>query len=416
MGWMVLTIMIVQADTVRLRPEELLERVLDRAPGVEAAMQEAEAAQARARQVRAWADPQLSVQVDNVGAQRAVTDLDGLRGLEGQAVIGWSLPVGGDRGARIRSGEAEVRGAEARLRLTQGEAGLRAVAAVAGVRRDRENARRAREEVSSLESLAAALSLQAEVGRAAGGDAARARLALSVAREALAKALSELALSEAELALVAGLPTGVIAQIDAPSCAVTPMAQEGADPAPPPEVDWIRAERDRAEASLDLARAERIPDLTPEIGLRRTMGTEALYAGISLDLPIGGQTFRGVDAARAEAAAAGLRAQDRLRALDAERDAAERGWRAVEEAGAHFTAPAWEADLEAVVIAVEARWALGEGTLLELLDGRSARFSALAARARWGAEWSIARARLLRLQGASPQPALFCEPLSRTDS
>ena len=92
------SLLIVQTDTVRLTSAEFLDQALAAAPGVEPAELQADAARARADQTRAWANPQLSLQVDNYGAEREVTNIDGLAGLEAQAVFAFPLSVGGDRG------------------------------------------------------------------------------------------------------------------------------------------------------------------------------------------------------------------------------------------------------------------------------------------------------------------------------
>lgn len=421
-----------QLDTVRLGPGELVERVLTSAPGVEAASRFADAAEARARQARAWGNPTISVQFDNYGAEEEVTNIAGWRGLEGQAVVALPLPIGGDRGARIRRGEAEARVAEASFGMAQADAVLRLVAAYGAARRDTELLRQTRTEVETLEQLAEALGLQAELGRASQGEAARARLALSVAREQLAMVAAQQRASAEELALVSGFEAGSVIDVVAPQCQLderlsgaTMGSMEGMaaglvdgsadDPlvGSVPEVRLAEARVASAQADLDLARAGRIPDLTPEVGLRRTMGVEALYAGLSFDLPLFDRQSRSVDAARADALGAEAAGDDLQRALDAQRAAARGALEALTEAGRHFTSPDWGADLEASVRAVEARWELGEGTLLELLDGRRARIDAISARGRWGAQWLTARARVARLNGAPLGADLICDPIAR---
>lgn len=414
MSLVLISLLTVQLDTVRLNPAELVERALVSAPGVEAAAQFAEAAGARAQQARAWGNPTVSLQVDNVGAEEEVTNIAGWQGLEAQAVMALPLPIGGDRGARIRLGDAEAQVAEARFGLAQGDAMLRLITAYGAARRDAEQLRQTRDEVETLEQLAAALGAQADVGRASVGDAARARLALAVAREQLAVVAAEQRASAEELALVTGFGPGSVIEVGAPRCSLDEAAPivTPAD-ATAPEERLVEARVASAQADLDLARALRIPDLTPEVGLRRTMGVEALYAGLSFDLPLFDRQSRSVDAARAEALGAEAEGHDLQRALEAQRAAAEGALEALTEAGRHFMSSDWGADLEASVRAVEARWQVGEGTLLELLDGRRARIEALSARGRWGARWLTARARVARLNGAPLGAELICDPIAR---
>lgn len=303
------SMLVVQSDTVRLTPLQFLDQARAAAPGVELAELQADAARSRAEQARAWANPQLSLQVDNYGAEREVTNIDGLAGLEAQAVFAFPLAVGGDRRARMRLGAAGARGAEASLQLTRGDASVRAVAALALVRRDAAAFERARDEVETLTQLADALDRQAELGRAAAGDAARTRLALAIALESLALQQSDLARSRAELAIVAGYDPLQAVEVVAEQCTAAAFVSESDGPpvGDVPEVALAQAEEDLAQASLELARAQRIPDLVPELGLRRTMGTEALYAGLSFNLPLFDRQSRSVDAAQAEALGAATR-------------------------------------------------------------------------------------------------------------
>lgn len=403
-------LLLVQADTVRLPSDTMLSRVLTRAPGVSAALLRSDAATARAAQARAFTNPGLSVNVDNLGAEEEVTNISGWRGVEGQAVLTFDVPLGGDRRARIAAADAGRQGAEAQARLAVADAVVQAVDAVAAARRDERLARQASTEVATLVELSTALRAQSAAGRASEGDAARARLALSVARERLARHEAQATESRARVALMVGEPPDTPLQVVGGSCPV-PAATPGA--LPPPEIALAEARNAGGAANLDRALAGRIPDLSPEVGLRRTMGVEALYAGFSVGLPLFDRQSRAVDAARSEARAADAEARDVRRQLAADRAAADAAFDAHSDAGSHFTAPGWAADLERAVESVEARWQLGEGTLMGLLDGRRARLEALAARERWAAAWLVARARARRYGGAEPTPDLFCEPLRR---
>lgn len=415
MSLVLVALFALQADTVRVAADTALARVLSQAPGVAAAAHRADAAAARAAQARAFGNPQLSVNVDNVGAEEEVTNISGWRGVEGQAVLTFGLPLGGDRGARIAESDAVALGARALSRLTTADAVVAGVEAAAAARRDGRIAGYAAAEVATLERLAGALSAQAGAGRASEGDAARTRLALTVARENLARTLGQARASEARLALALGVEGETPVRIAAPVCPAPAEAlpPPGSGGGAPPEILLADAREAEGEAGLARARAGRIPDLAPEVGLRRTMGVEALYAGVSLGLPLFDRRGRAVDAAAAEARGAAAEARDLRRAVAAEVDVARRTLAALADAGTHFTDPDWGVDLERTVSAVEARWELGEGTLVELLDGRRARLDALAARERWAAAWVVARARLRRLTGIDPAPDLFCDPLVR---
>lgn len=399
----------VQADTVTLSAAEYLERVVARGPGVTAAALRADAASHDARQAGAWTNPDLAVTVDNVGAQTEVTGLSGAEGLEGQAVFTFALPLGGDRGARLERGlgladEASALAVAARL-----DAVADAVAALARAQRESRIAEGVGEELDAMEALAAALDAQAARGRAAEADAARARLETTTVRESWARARAAADAALVDVARRGGFAVDEPVAITPGACGPPPDDGGGGSPRIAAAEARVRA----ARGNEAVAGAERIPDVRPEIGLRRTMGVEALYAGLAVALPFFDRGSRRVQGARAATAAALADADDERRRVEAETAAAHRAFAALDAVRADFAAPGWDADLERVVDAARVRLQLGEGTLAELLDARRARLRALEARERWAADWRTARARLAALQGREPTSDLLCDPLTR---
>lgn len=408
LGTLAFAFLLVQsADTVELSPSEALRRFLESSPRVEAADHLVRAGSARAVQARAWTNPMLSFSVENLGAAEAVTGLPAPDGLEGQALLGLVLPLGGGRGAGIRQADARVRASTADAEWVRGDAAVQAVGAAASAQRDRRLAVLAAEEAGTLRSLADARSAQAAEGRASEGEAARIRLAAALAEATLAEARGAEAVATAELARILGYGPGTVVRVAAGNCS-TAGAPDGGSP---PEVDAARAREEVARAGLDLARASRIPDLQPQVGFRRAAGTDALYVGLGFQVPLFDRRGGFVDAASAELAAAEADLRASMEAVEARRTAAARALEALDEAGAGFRT-GWVDDLDRVVEATEARYELGEGTLVELLDGRRARFEALSSRERWRAAWQTQRALLLGLSGVGPTPDLFCDPLA----
>lgn len=397
------------SDTVLLAPAEALRRVAE-APRVFAARERGRAGQRRAEQARAWPNPGLTVAIENFGAEEAVTGLAAPEGLEGQAVLGYRVPVGGDRGAAIREADAMARAGEAEAARVAGDAVVRTVSAAAATDRERALLAQAEVEARTLRRLADALTLQAREGRASDGEAARARLAATLAEGRVAEARASLAATATELARLLGYPPDRSVRIASVACRMLPEREATA----PPELDAARSRETAAEAAVARVKAGRIPDLEPQVGLRRAAGTGAAYVGLGLQLPVFDRSSRAVEAAAAELSAA--RAERRAAAVEveAQRTAAARAMEALQAAGARFQA-GWLDDLARVVEATEARYELGEGTLVELLDGRRARSEALASRERWRAAWRIQRARLLRLSGAEATPDFFCDPLVEED-
>jgi len=400
------------ADTLVLTADEAFQRALQSAPTLQASRSHASAADALVRQAGAWFNPVFSITAENLGATQPTTGIKGIEGVEGQAVIGGLLPIGGDRGALREAAEARL--LEARSTESLAEADLRAslIVGIAHAARDDERLRRAREEASGLEALARALAAQAEAGRASDGEAARAHLAMVSAHTAAAVVAAEAASSRERLTLLLGLAPRTAVRVRLPSCSPPPTQPE---PSQPPEVAVAAARRQAAAAASSQLRAARIPDLIPQVGLRRSAGVSALYLGLSIVLPVFDRSGASIAAAASEETAT-LAALDRVeREVAAERASALQGLIVLEEAGARYTI-AWTAALDGAVRSAEARYRLGEGTLTELLDGRRARLQALDGYEAWRAELFTQRARLARLSGTPIDATTLCGATLPTDT
>lgn len=414
MHWMLLMAMLQPApDTVGVSAAEALVRAVERSPQAEAARLQAESAAFEAEQAEAFTNPLLSVSVENLGSSEEFTGIPGARGLEGQALLSSIVPLGGDRGSRIRYARAMAATARAEATMAQADRALAAAQVISAAVRDRALVETAEEELATLDRLAEALALQEAEGRASLGDAARADLARVQAATRLARQQVAEAASNEALARILGLEPGTIVSVTVEPC-VPPGtdALEGDSVPPVPDLLQAEARLELAQAGIDQALAGRVPDLLPQVGLRRTGGNSGLYLGLSTALPLFDYGNRGVDAARASEAAADRLQDDAVRRLQADRAAARRSEEALSEAGARFSVT-WQNNLQAAVTAAEARFDLGEGSLYELLDNRRARLAALDDYWQWQAEWWVARARTARLEGAIPQAYAPCSfPLS----
>src|SRR5690606_4964569 len=106
-------------------------------------------------------------------------------------------------------------------------------------------------------------------------------------------------------------------------------------------------------ADVALRRANRIPDLRPQVGLRRSAGLSGLYFGIGFDLPIFTRQGDAIAAARAEHDASRAEQDELMSRLEAERAVAAMSLELLEEAGRHFDG-SWSAALELSVTAAQA--------------------------------------------------------------
>jgi len=399
------------SDSIAMTADEAFVRALESAPALQASRNRTSAAGALVRQAGAWSNPVLSVTAENLGATQPTTGIGGMRGVEGQAVLGGWLPLGGDRGALRAGAEARLLEARSMERRTESEVRVALVEAIAFATRDDERLRRAREEASGLEALAAALAAQAEVGRSSEGEAARAHLAMVSAHTTAAEVAAEAATSRERLTLLLGLAPGTAVRVR-PSVCIAPAAAH--EPAQPPEVAVAAARRQAATAMVSQLRAARIPDLAPQVGVRRSAGVSALYLGFSIGLPLFDRSGASLAAAASEEAAMQAELARIERQAAAERASAQQGLVVLEEAGTRYTA-AWAAALDLAVRSAEARYRLGEGTLTELLDGRRARLQALDGYESWRAELFTQRARVARLSGTPIDAATLCGTALPTD-
>lgn len=393
------------ADTVRLSADQAFERAVASAPALEAARRRAAAAAGEVEQARAWANPTLTVTAENLGATRPISGVGGVSGLEGQAVLmGW-VPIGGDRGAARSVAAAREHESRALAAVAEADVRLTLVQSLARWRENEAGLRRAREEGQALGSFASGLAAQADRGRASEGDAARAHLAMVSALSAAAEAEARAAATRSSLAVILGLAASTQVVVSFPDCTVRSPSHES--PQEPADAIAARARQAAAAARLDQRRALAIPDVSPQIGVRRAAGVSALYAGLSVGLPLFDRGSAGKRAAAEEVAAASADLDAVTRSLDMEEAAARRGVEALEMVGAEY-GEAWLAALARTVTSAEARYRLGEGTLTELLDGRRARLAALADYERWRAELVAVRARLARATGAAIGPETLC--------
>ncbi len=411
-------------DTVVVSAAEALRRSLEASPVTAAAHQRTLAADSRVSQARTFGNPTLSVTAENLGAAVETTGQPAWEGTEGQLLLGFRIPLGGDRGAAIRTAEAEAAEQEAREAVVSADVQVEAVDAIARLLRDRALLEHAVTDAEGMQALADAVGQQAERGRAPDGDAARLRLASTSAWARVASARTAEARSSADLARLIGLDPGTGIVVTLPGC---DLPGPGGPPAPVEDTGPMAGgagDAMRADAAPDLAMVDArirtweetearllagaVPDLVPQVGWRRSGGFDALYVGLQLELPFFDRAQGARGAARLEASAAEADRAALSAWLEAQRAAAIQAVEALDRAGERFD-DAWRAALARTVEAAEARYAMGEGTLTELLDSRRGRLDALAAFEGWRMELMGWRARAARYSGTPIHEGVFCD-------
>lgn len=390
------------AATLYARPDSLsLPDALARAqshPSLAARELEAKALDAQARKAGALANPHLSAEAENFAGSGALV---GTGALETTVRLEQTIPLGGKRSGQRRQAEAEA--SAARL-----ERDRFALELVRRVRETFYEALTAQEHEVQAVRKAAALDLAARAAerrRAAGGGSPSDALKLSVERaraeQERNRASLAAALARARLAALTGDSAGVPGVRGALSMRDPLPAWEVVKAAvgQHPELKRFTAERAARRATLDLARAERVPDLSVNAGVRRLNapgGSDmAMVGGVSLPLPLW---------SRNTGAVAG--GELRLSAAEREEEAARRErvaearalWESlilrgteVERLGSELLPQA-----ERAAIAAREAYESGRYSVLEMLDGERLLFetndSYLEALAAWHRDDAALRA------------------------
>jgi outer membrane protein TolC len=413
---LILTSLRVGSDTVTVDVETALQRGIEVAPALEMSRYRVEAASRRSAQASPWPNPIVAVSVENLGQSEEFTGIPGFEGLEGQAILTAPLPFGKERAGAIQSAAAQETAALAGAEAAALQVRTDLLVAIGALLRDQVLVSSARDEAETLDRIAEALLAQAEAGRAPEGDAARARLAAGMARTRLARREGAFAVGSADLSRRLGYAPSTVIRLAAPVCepSVPAPGQPGVDveAGRPPELRAAEARVEVARGQTEVARGIRMPDFAPQLGVRRTGGATGLYVGLATTLPLFDRGGERIGASIADENNALAERRDIEERWTAAREAARGVLTALERAGAYFDDD-WFESLERTVVAADARYRLGEGTLFELLDSRRARLQAQDDYHTWQAEWWQARLEIERLEGRPAPASIIClDPLA----
>ncbi len=290
-------------------------------PAIAAARSRERAAVAAAGVAGRWTNPAVEFRSENWGA-----DVPGL-GLDSFATVTQTLELGGKRGARrgaaLAGAEMARVDAFATTRDIEGELAGRFLEAV-----------RLRDRVEILAAQGDAFAelvrvLERRVAEGFAPDAERARLAAERAAVAIALTRAEAAAERAflELRALAALPDGAAAAaLVRPDPLPLPTgdpAQLAAGAAPGrPDVRAAAARVETAVRAVRLQNSLRIPDLTVNTGLKRTLDTNTGVFAVGFGLPVFDRNQVAVTLARGEVRAAELERDLVTRRAEADASAA----------------------------------------------------------------------------------------------
>jgi cobalt-zinc-cadmium efflux system outer membrane protein len=274
---------------------------LERHPSLAAFSEELRAAEAKRLQAGARSNPELGLEMENVSG-----NLPGFSRSETTLSLGQVLELGGKRSARIRAARAEEE-----VRAGEWEAQKLAVLAV--------TARRfidtvfatglvslQEDEVRIAEQVRASVAQKVRAGAVSPAEALRAELELSSARLDLLDLQEELSLSRERLGSLwlEADPSTIVLDAVLDSARTLPSRESLEERIETsPELARLAREVAAREARIELARAQRAPDLELELGYRRLQEEEAntLVGGLRVPLPLFDRNQGSIAAAEAEA-------------------------------------------------------------------------------------------------------------------
>jgi len=320
------------AESPVLSFDDALARAATSGPVALVAESEREMAAARARQARAWENPSLSVEVENVLGRGPYRDFDAA---ETTVSLSQPLPLGGGRSGLLRAAQADVAAAEAGAALAaielRRDLAIAYAEAVAADRRaaigreraalgaqtreavDRRHAAGLESDLQRARVEVETAGMQAEARRAAAAALAHRRALAAHWREETVTA----ALDDAWFDAAPRLPPGTVSH--------GAVSQGSAAPGHP-QRRLAQSRLDQARAALDAARGARYGGVEATVGARRFADApgadRAWVLGLAMPLPLWDRNESGIVAARAAVSAAERDAERVSRALAAEREAA----------------------------------------------------------------------------------------------
>jgi len=373
---------------------ELLQRAPLTAPRVIANSAEVAAAEGRARQSAAWPNPTISIEKENFSGTGIYR---GSSQSQTTFTLTQPLEIGGQRGARVQAGRADLDAAraqdeQARADFAYDLAIAYATAEAAQVRSTllAEDLERAQQDVRQARALV-------EAGREGALRAVQAEAAAAGASAELEAARADATESLERLSSLTGSPeafTSVGASLLTHAAGIERTYPE----APPlaPAVVAAQASRDAADQRVRVEKKRVLPALAVSLGARRfgADDTTAMVGGLSVSLPLFDRNRGAIAAASANRVAANAR-------LEGMRLEVAAGWRSarvqVQAAAVRLTAAGLgEASAREAYRLARIGYEAGRASLLELLSTRRALTEAAlrtldASVARIRAEAAIAR-------------------------
>lgn len=260
------------------------------------------AADARALQAGLWPNPELEIEIEEVGG---TGERSGFDGAETTVWIDQPIELGGKRAKRVRVAEFDKELAQWDYKAARLDVIRDATQAFVAVQAAQDRVTLARKVVELSEQARAAAAQRVQAGRDSPVDELRAGVALSTSRIELQKSEKALAAARHALAALWGGKSaafdGVAGDLYEVSPPAVPEEFATAIAANPDIARWESQER-RQRAALRLEKANAVPDVTVGGGIQRFEETDdsAVVLGLGVPIPLFDRNQGGIREATAQ--------------------------------------------------------------------------------------------------------------------
>ena len=293
---------------------QALARALQGSPDLRAYDPARRALEAERLQAGLLPNPALGVELENFAGTGAV---DGTQSLETTLSLSQLVELGGKRKRRVGVVESELGAFDAEYAVARLDVLAETATRLTDVAEAQAQLAVAQHGIELFEQTEAAVERRVRAGATSTAERNRATIATIRARLDAERARSELETRRVALAAMWGDTAPDFSRVVA-DLAQLPRLSDLAPLtdklAASPEFLRFVSERRLREAELELARAQRVPDLTVGAGVRRLNDVDAtgLVAGLSMPLPVFDRNQGGIAAAQARVAFAEARREAAL--------------------------------------------------------------------------------------------------------
>jgi cobalt-zinc-cadmium efflux system outer membrane protein len=354
------------SDTLTLARTQTL---LRQHPSLIAAAMEIEARKRQVAQAGMLSNPSLSIEAENFAG---TGPLSGVQGLETTTRLEQTVELGGKRFVRREQAKAETRIAESERSIREAELSVELWEAYSEALRLQERLFFLEMDTVFLGEVVKVAQRRTQAGGGGVAEEGKLWLSLSKARIEAAKARTELDIAFQRLALLLSLPQPDFGAVREPNLGLIPEWDSviAALEMHPQLIHW-KSERELRALSLRSARAQNMPDLSVNAGVRHSnagVGNWGIVGGVSVPLPVWNRNKGAIAGSETRIRSSELSAEATRRELTVE---AFRLWSELRFKSQEIASLHNELLPQAVQVRDATRSAYSQGRIgvLELLDG-----------------------------------------------